>query len=58
MRDLTPREASPVAATRTGTPPRDYGLDARLEFWLENIVFGKARTLSKFRARELIARSL
>ena len=47
-----------VIQSRTlATPRRRYGADARLLFKLEDLVFGPARTLPKFRARELIART-
>ena len=39
------------------TPPRSYGFDARLIFWLEDRAWGTERTLLKFKARELVARS-
>src|SRR4051794_31547760 len=39
------------------TPPRCYGIDARTIFWLEDRVWGSARTLGKFKAQELVARS-
>ena len=57
MRDLTPQERRDWQQTTLAIPPRDYGWEARLQFWLEDVVFGKARTLPKFWARELIARS-
>jgi hypothetical protein len=57
MRDLSSGERRRWQSTTLTTPPRRYGPEARLQFWLEDLVFGKERTLSKFRARELIARS-
>ena len=57
MRELGPDERRQWQQTTLATPPRPYGWEARLQFWLEDLVFGKARTLPKFRARELIARS-
>jgi hypothetical protein len=57
MRDLTPEQRRDWQQITLATPPRDYGWEARLQFWLEDAVFGKARTLPKFWARELIARS-
>jgi ubiquinol oxidase len=38
------------------TPRRSYGLGARLLFALLDAVYGKARTLSKFKVLELVAR--
>ena len=46
-----------MAAGHPGHCARPWGRDARLQFWLEDRVFGQERTLPKFRARELIARS-
>jgi ubiquinol oxidase len=57
MRELNPDERRHWQRTTIARPPRRYGWDARLQFWLEDLVFGKARTLPKFKARELIARS-
>ncbi len=57
MRDLTPQERRDWQRTTLATAPRDYAWEGRLQFWLEDVVFGKARTLPKFWARELIART-
>ena len=57
MRELSAQARRQWQRVTLDTPPRRYGADARLQFWLEDLVFGKARTLSKFRARELVARS-
>jgi hypothetical protein len=39
------------------SPPRPYGVEARVIFWLEDRAWGPERTLPKFKARELVARS-
>jgi hypothetical protein len=57
MRPLSAQERRDWQQSTLNTPPRTWGLDARLQFWLEDLVFGKERTLSKFRAREIVARS-
>lgn len=57
MRKLSTQERREWQQATLATPPRPWGLDARLQFWLEDLVFGQERTLPKFRARELIARS-
>jgi hypothetical protein len=57
MRQLSPEERRRWQSTTLATPRRRYGADARLLFKLEDLVFGPARTLPKFRARELIART-
>jgi hypothetical protein len=57
MVDLTPDERRDHQQQTLGTPPRSYGVDARAIFWLEDRVWGTGRTLSKFKARELVARS-
>ena len=57
MRQLNPEERRRWQSTTLATPRRRYGADARLLFKLEDLVFGPARTLPKFRARELIART-
>ena len=57
MRELSAQERREWQQATMTTPPRLYGLDARLQFWLEDLVFGKERTLPKFRAREIVARS-
>ena len=57
MRDYTPDERRAEHASTLRTPPRRYGIDARIIFWLEDRVWGSARTLGKFKAQELVARS-
>ena len=57
MRQLSPEERRRWQSTTLAAPRRRYGADARLLFKLEDLVFGPARTLPKFRARELIART-
>jgi hypothetical protein len=57
MRQLSPEERRRWQNTTLATPRRRYGADARLLFKLEDLVFGPARTLPKFRPRELIART-
>ena len=57
MRQLSPEKRRRWQSTTLATPRRRYGADARLLFKLEDLVFGPARTLPKFRARELIART-
>jgi ubiquinol oxidase len=57
MRQLNPEERRRWQSATLATPRRRYGADARLLFKLEDLVFGPARTLPKFRARELIART-
>lgn len=39
-----------------GTPRRRYGLPARVLFILLDVIYGRARTLSKFKVLELVAR--
>jgi hypothetical protein len=57
MVDLTPQERRDHQKRTLETSPRSYGFDARAIFWLEDRVWGTERTLSKFKARELVARS-
>jgi hypothetical protein len=57
MVSLSPDERRAQVHETLGTPERDYGVDARIIFWLEDRVWGTERTLSKFKARELVARS-
>ena len=57
--DEAPRSSLALAreAERTlATPRRRYGLLARLLFATMDLVYGRARTLSKFKVLELIAR--
>ena len=57
MRRLSPEERRRWQSATLAAPRRRYRADARLLFKLEDFVFGAARTLPKFRARELIART-
>jgi hypothetical protein len=57
MADLTPEERRREQEMTLQTPPRRYGIDARLMFFVEDQLFGRPRTLSKFKARELVART-
>lgn len=54
---LTPEERRREQEITLTTPPRRYGLDARVMFWVEDRLWGTARTLPKFWARELVART-
>jgi hypothetical protein len=54
---LSPQERRREQAATLATPPRRYGFDARVIFWLEDRLWGTARTLPKFWARELVART-
>ena len=55
MGDLTPEERRRQQRLTLETPRRRYGLDARVLFLLEDVVFGTSRTLPKFKAREVSA---
>jgi hypothetical protein len=57
MREYTADERRAEHEATRHTPPRPYGLDARLIFWLEDRVWGTTRTLGKFKAQEFVARS-
>jgi hypothetical protein len=57
MRQLSPEERRRWQSMTLASPRRRYGADARLLFRLEDLVFGPAGTLPRFRARELIART-
>ncbi|MEY2404623.1 MAG: ubiquinol oxidase [Acidimicrobiaceae bacterium] len=57
MVELTPEERRGRQRETLETPERSYGIDARVIFWLEDRAWGTDRTLSKFKARELVARS-
>jgi hypothetical protein len=57
MRPLSTQERRDWQQATLAAAPRPYGLDARLQFWLEDLVWGPERTLPKFRAREIVARS-
>jgi hypothetical protein len=54
---LTPEERRHQQQRILDSPPRPYGVEARLIFWLEDRAWGTDRTLPKFKARELVARS-
>jgi ubiquinol oxidase len=56
MAQLTHDELVASQALTFATPRRDYGLAARILFGLLDGVYGKARTLSKFKVLELVAR--
>jgi hypothetical protein len=57
MRPLSTQQRRDWQQATLATAPRPYGLDARLQFWLEDLVWGPERTLPKFRAREIVARA-
>jgi hypothetical protein len=57
MVELDPAERLARMKDTLATPERDHGIDARIIFWLEDRVWGVERTLAKFKARELVARS-
>ena len=57
MREYTADERREEHAKTLHSSPRRYGVDARAIFWLEDRVWGAARTLGKFKAQELVARS-
>ena len=56
MADLTHEELLATHALSLQTPRRRYGLGAKVLFWTVNTVYGKKRTLSKFKIIELVAR--
>ena len=57
MIELNPEQRRAEQQATLATPPRPYGIEAKVVFWLEDRVWGTARTLSKFKAQELVARS-
>jgi hypothetical protein len=57
MVDLTPEARGAQQQAILGSAPRPYGVEAKVIFWLEDRVWGTERTLSKFKAQELVARS-
>ena len=57
MVELTPDERRQQQQQVLESPPRPYGVEARVIFWLEDRAWGTDRTLPKFKARELVARS-
>jgi ubiquinol oxidase len=56
MANLSHEELLASHALTLETPRRRYGLGAKLLFWTVNTVYGKERTLSKFKIIELVAR--
>jgi len=56
MATLNHAELLASHARTLATPRRHYGLGATLLFWTVNTVYGKERTLSKFKIIELVAR--
>lgn len=56
MAELDHAQLLAVHAETLATPVRAYGLGGRLLFGLLDLVYGKARTLSKFKVLELVAR--
>jgi demethoxyubiquinone hydroxylase (CLK1/Coq7/Cat5 family) len=57
MREYTADERRAEHEETLRSSRRRYGIDARTIFWLEDRVWGAARTLGKFKAQELVARS-
>jgi hypothetical protein len=57
MVELTPEQRRDHQRRTLDSPTRSYGIEARVIFWLEDRVWGTERTLSKFKARELVARA-
>jgi len=57
MVDLTAEQRRQRQRETLSAPKRRYGVDARIIFWLEDRAWGPERTLPKFAARELVARS-
>jgi hypothetical protein len=64
---MTPEIAQPLSSTRSAElareaeqtlsiPRRSYGLLARLLFWTMDLLYGRKRTVEKFKVLELIAR--
>jgi hypothetical protein len=56
MGDLSRNDLLKVHQETLSTPRRRYGLGARVLFTLLDAVYGEARTLSKFKVLELVAR--
>ena len=56
MAQLTHQELLASHARTLDLPRRKYGLSARFLFALLDLVYGKARTLSKYKVLELVAR--
>jgi hypothetical protein len=57
MAELTADQRRRTQQEALAAPRRPYGPDARMIFWLEDVIWGKARSLPKFKARELVARA-
>jgi ubiquinol oxidase len=57
MVELTPEQRRQQQRQTLELPPRSYGVEARVIFWLEDRAWGTQRTLPKFKAREFVARS-
>jgi hypothetical protein len=56
MGELSHDQLVAAQADTLGSPRRHYSLGARILFWLLDTVYGKPRTLSKFKVLELVAR--
>jgi ubiquinol oxidase len=56
MAQLTHAELLESQALTLNTPRRTYGIGARVLFALLDTIYGKSRTLSKFKVLELVAR--
>ena len=54
--NLTPAQRLEEQAKTLASPRRDYSLGAKLLFLSLDLVYGKSRTLSKFKVLELVAR--
>lgn len=54
---LPHRQLIAAQAETLGTPRRQYGPAARLLFVTLDVIYGKKRTLSKFKVLELVARA-
>lgn len=53
---LTHEELQPAQTQALAAPRRRYGIAARAVFTALDVVYGKPRTLSKFKVLELVAR--
>jgi hypothetical protein len=56
MGDLSHDQLATAQPETLDTPRRHYSLGARVLFWLLDAVYGRPRTLSKFKVLELVAR--
>ena len=56
MGDLSPEQRRVEQLATLSAPRRRYGIGARVLFAALDLVYGKARTLSKFKVLELVAR--